>query len=210
MPVSFFFTECFFWLLRQELSSSLALHSTFGNKAKRLGQCRLELSVFIPFIGCNPSHGSAAEILILLDCPALWLLPFVLVIFQVNLLCLTLSVPISSTLSRFECPAFIMPSSIVASGERASVQQEFYHDDEGEFAPLGCKWLLRLFGIASLSKEEVDKQLTALRSLRRHQGSQIPSDMSASFHVQSSSLVYSGWAQQDGQRRNPVLLPKKG
>ena len=35
-----------------------------------------------------------------------------------------------------------MPSSIVASGERASVQQDFYHDDDGELAPLGRKWLL--------------------------------------------------------------------
>ena len=52
-----------------------------------------------------------------------------------------------------------MPSSIITSGERASVQQDFYHDEDGELAPLGHKWLLRLFGIASLSKEEADKQL---------------------------------------------------
>ena len=40
-----------------------------------------------------------------------------------------------------------------------SVQQEFYQDEDGKPAPLSCKWLLRLFGIASLSKEEADKQL---------------------------------------------------
>ena len=35
-----------------------------------------------------------------------------------------------------------MPSSIIKSGEHMSVQQEFYHDEDGEPAPLGRKWLL--------------------------------------------------------------------
>ena len=52
-----------------------------------------------------------------------------------------------------------MLPSIIKSGERTSVQQEFYHNEDGELAPLSRKWLLRLFGIASLSKEEADKQL---------------------------------------------------
>ena len=52
-----------------------------------------------------------------------------------------------------------MPSSIIKSGERMSVQKEFYHDEDDAPAPLSCQWLLQLFGIASLSEEEADKQL---------------------------------------------------
>ena len=65
----------------------------------------------------------------------------------------------SSSLSSFDCPASIMLASIVKSGERMSVQKEFYHDEDKEPAPLGSQWLLQLFGIASLSEEEANKVL---------------------------------------------------